>query len=261
MTDAYQFIRCNSTDGVAEITLDRPPVNVIDREMTLEYHAALEAADADQAVKVIVLNGAGRGLSGGVDLKYMESFDAPDMHAFLRLFYVETIRICRALTKPIIASVHGYAREGACTLAFACDMVIAADDSDFGYPGVPVIGAPPGMHTWFLQRLIGRMKAAELIFTGKPIGAAEAERAGLITRVVPRGELRAATMALAGEIAAMSPLALKTARDFIYACEDLDFADVPEAALKVVSDAFDTEDSKEARRAFNEKREPVWTGR
>ena len=95
-----QLIRYPVQAGIAEITLDRPPVNLIDREMTLQYHAALKRADTDDAVRVIVLNGAGKGLSGGVDIKYMESFDAPDMHAFLRLFYVDTIKICRALTKP-----------------------------------------------------------------------------------------------------------------------------------------------------------------
>jgi len=261
MSNPPTFIRTTIHDTIAVVTLDRPPVNLINRDLTLEYHAALRAADANAAIKVIVVNGAGRGLSGGVDLKFMESFDGDEMAAFLRLFYIDTIRLCRALSKPIIASVHGFAREGACTLAFACDMVIAADDSDFGYPGVPNIAAPPGMHTWFLQRLIGRMKAAELILTGKPMGAVEADRAGLITRAVPADRLHEETMKLAGDVAAMSPLALKTARDFIYTCEDLDFADVPEAALKVVSDAFNSEDSKEARRAFNEKRAPKWTGR
>ena len=261
MSERYEFITIGNEAGVRTITLDRPPVNLIDREMTLEYHAALRAADADVAVKVIVLNGAGRGLSGGVDLKYMESFSAAEMRDFLRLFYIETFNICRSLSKPIIASVHGYAREGACTLSMAFDMIIAADNSDFGYPGVPVIGAPPGMHTWFLQRFLGRMKAAELIFTGKPINAREAETAGLVTRVVPADSLSNETMKLAKEVASMSPVALKITREYMYVCEDLPFAEVPESALKVVSDAFDTEDSKEARRAFLEKRKPEWTGR
>ena len=183
------------------------------------------------------------------------------MADFLRLFYIETIRCCRALSKPIIAAVQGYAREGACTLAFACDMVIAADDATFGYPGVPNLAAPPGMHVWFLQRLIGRMKAAELILTGKPISAPEADRLGLITRVVPREELRAQTRELAAELAMLSPHGLRITRDFMYAMEDADFADVPEAALAALSAGFDSEDSREARRAFNEKRKPVWKGR
>ena len=256
----YKYIDIRIKEGVGFVTLNRPPVNVIDREMTLEYHDALRELDANNEIKVIVLNGSGKGLSAGIDLKYMETFSSKEMEDFLRIFYVETIKICRALTKPIIASVHGYAREGACTLSMACDMVIAADNSDFGYPGVPVIGAPPGMHTWFLQRLIGRMKAAELILTGKPIGAKTAERAGLITRAVPAESLGNETLKLAKEIAAMSPLALKTARDFIYKCEDMPFSELPEEALKVVSTAFDTEDSKEARRSFLEKRLPQWSG-
>jgi enoyl-CoA hydratase/carnithine racemase len=261
MENPAKFIRYNVVDNVAEITFDRPPLNLIHTDLVLEYFTALDAAENDPDVRVVVVTGAGKGLSAGLDLKYAEHFDAAEMEAFLRLFYVETIARCRAVGKPMIAMVHGYAREGACTLAFACDMVIASDDATFGYPGVPNIAAPPGMHTWFLQRLIGRMKAAELIFTGKAISAAEADNAGLITRMVPREDLRAETMALAADIAAMSPLALRNAKDFMYRMEDADFADVPEAALEVVSSAFDSEDSKEARRAFNEKRKPVWTGR
>jgi enoyl-CoA hydratase/carnithine racemase len=261
MEKPARFIRYQVTDGIAEIILDKPPLNLIDRDLVLEYFAALERADKDADVRVVVLSGAGAGLSAGLDLKYAEQFSAADMKDFLRLFYVETIQRCRALSKPMIAMVQGYAREGACTLAFACDMVIASDDATFGYPGVPAIAAPPGMHTWFLQRLIGRMKAAELIFTGKAISAEVADQTGLITRMVPRDKLHQETMALAAEIATMSPLALRNARAFMYEVEDMDFAQVPEAALEVVSSAFDSEDSKEARRAFNEKRKPVWTGR
>lgn len=257
----YETLRVDVEDNIARITLDRPPANLIDRLSILEYHSALIAADADSDIRVIVLAGAGKGLSGGVDLKYLETFDSVEMKDFLRLFYVETIRIVRNLNKPILASVHGYAREGACTLAFACDMIIAADDADFGYPGVPNLAGPPGMHVWFLQKLIGRMKAAELIFTGEPITALEAERLGLITRVVAAQTLEEETMRLASKIAQMSPLALKRTRDLLYQMEDMKFEDVPEVALDALSSAFDSEDSKEARKAFKEKRKPVWTGR
>ena len=146
MTESYEFIRYSVTDGVAGIILDRPPLNLIHRAMTLEYFAALEAADKDTDVRVVVLSGAGKGLSGGMDLKFAADFDSAAMHDFLRLFYVENIARCRALSKPMIAMVHGFAREGACTLAFGCDMIIASDDASFGYPGVPNVGIPPGMH-------------------------------------------------------------------------------------------------------------------
>ena len=257
----YQNLRYEVEDQIAKITLDRPPANLINLEMTQEYHAALRKADVDPEVRVIILSGAGDGLSGGVDLKYLEVFDSAQMKEYLSLFYVGTMKLVRSLSKPIIAAVHGYAREGACTLAFACDMIIAADDADFGYPGVPNLAAPPGMHVWILQRLIGRMKAAELLFTGKSLGAAQAERMGLITRVVGAGCLLYEAEKLAQRMAEMSPLALRRTRDLMYKMEDMSFKDVPQAAVEALSSAFDSEDSREARKAFIEKRKPVWTGR
>ncbi len=253
-------IRYSVGDGIASITIDNPPLNLLNRQVTLEYFDALERADSDPEVRVIVLSGAGKGLSAGVDIRMMETFNSSDMKAFLSLFYVEMVKRVRALSKPIIAAVHGYAREGACTLAFTCDMVIASDDADFGYPGVPNLAAPPGMHVWHLQRLLGRMKAAELILTGDPISAKEADRLGLLTKVVPRNELETETMRLASRLAEMSPLALRSTRELMYRMETMDFAHVPATALDAVALAFDSEDSREARKAFNEKRKPVWKG-
>ena len=257
----FEKVRYEVADGIAEITIDNPPLNLLDRQLTQEYLEAVELADNDQNVRVIVLAGSGKGLSAGVDIRMMESFNSSDMKDFLSVFYVDMVKKVRALTKPIIAAVHGYAREGACTLAFTCDMVIASDDADFGYPGVPNLAAPPGMHVWHLQRLLGRMKAAELILTGDPITAQEADRLGLVTKVVPRAELRNATMKLAARLAEMSPLALRRTRELMYRMETMDFAHVPATALDAVSLAFDSDDSREARKAFNEKRKPVWTGK
>ncbi len=259
-TNSYQTLSYSTNNGIAHITFDKPPLNLIDEELTLEYHAALRQAESDQAAKVIVVSGKGKGLSAGLDIKFVESFEQPEMKEFLRLFYVETLSICRNLSKPMITMVHGFAREGACTLAFAGDMVIAADDADFGYPAVPNLAGPPGMHVWFLQRLIGRMKAAELIFTGEPISATEAASLGLITRVAPAEHLETETMALAARIASMSPLALKRTKKLLYEFEDMSFDQVPEVALDALSSAFNSDDSKEARKAFREKRKPKWTG-
>lgn len=261
MTRTYDFLHYDVSEGIASITLDRPPVNAIHEAMTDEYFDALERADKDETVKVIVLAGKGRGLSAGVDLKYLESFGTGEMARFLERFYVEQVERVRGLSKPIIASVHGFAREGACTMAFTCDMIVAADDASFGYPGVPNLAAPPGMHVWHLQKLLGRMRAAELILTGDPIGAEEAGRLGLVTKVVPRADLDSETRRLALRLAQMSPLALRITRDLIYEMENMDFKDVPRRALEATSGAFASEDSKEARRAFNEKRKPVWKGR
>nr|MCH9673597.1 enoyl-CoA hydratase/isomerase family protein [Gammaproteobacteria bacterium] len=241
-------------------TLNRPPVNVIDEKMTLEYFDALEHADRDEQVRVITLSGAGKGLSAGVDIRFLESFGTEEMERFVRMFYVEMLERVRGLSKPIIAAVHGFAREGACTMAIACDMIIAADDATFGYPGVPHLAAPPGMHVWHLQRLLGRPKAAELIFTGDAISAHEAERAGLVTKVVARAVIQEETRKLAERVASMSPLALRKTRELLYQMEDMAFRDVPEAAVRAISEAFASNDSKEARKAFTEKRKPVWTG-
>ncbi len=248
-------------DSIAEIVLDRPPLNLIDEISTLEYHSALRAADADPDVRVIILRGAGKGLSAGVDLHFLDQFDAAAMEKFLRLLYVDTLTIVRNLGKPIIAAVHGYAREGACTLAFACDMIVAADDASFAYPGVSNLAGPPGMHVWYLQRLIGRMRAAELVFTGEPIDAQTACALGMITKVVPADSLLDATRGLAGKLVKMSPLALHRTRKLFFEMEDADFREVPEMALLALAAAFDSADGREARRAYLEKRQPKWTGK
>lgn len=259
MSDSpYNGLQYLVEEGIAHIVLDRPPLNLIDEVLTREYHEALRCADANVDCKVIVLSGAGKGLSGGLDIKFLETFEQVEMEQFLRLFYVDTLAICRSLSKPLITMVQGYAREGACTLAFAGDLIIAADDADFGYPAVPNLAGPPGMHVWILQRLIGRMKAAELIYTGEPISARDASSMGLITKAVPAVSLKAETFRLASKIAAMSPLAIQRTRELLFAMEDMPFSEVPDVALKALSESFSSEDSKEARLAFREKRKPNW---
>ena len=260
-SDSFANLIFSVDNKIAEIILNRPPLNLLTEEVTREFHAALKLADDDPDVRVIVFSGSGKGLSGGLDFKTVENFNSSQMKQFLRLFYVETMAIGRNLNKPFITMVHGFAREGALTLAYAGDMIVAADDADFGYPAVPTLAGPPGMHVWFLQRILGRMRAAELIFTGEPIGAIEAEQLGLITRAVPAKQLREETMKLAGKIASMSPLALKRTRKLLYEFEDSTFDEVPERALEALSSAFDSEDNKEALRSFREKRAPKWKGR
>ena len=144
MTTSFEYLQYSLEDGIAEIRLDRPPLNLIDLDLSHEYLAALDLANSDQAAKVIVLSGEGKGLSAGVDIKVLRDYDSAQMREFVELFYVEQVRRVRGLSKPIMAAVQGFAREGACTMAFSCDMVVAADDATFGYPGVPNLAAPPG---------------------------------------------------------------------------------------------------------------------
>ncbi|MEC8471236.1 MAG: enoyl-CoA hydratase/isomerase family protein, partial [Pseudomonadota bacterium] len=120
----YSALRYRVAEGIAHIVLDRPPLNLIDEVLTREYHDALQRAEASTDCRVIILSGSGRGLSGGLDIKFVEAFGQEKMEQFLRLFYVDTLAICRSLSKPLITMVQGYAREGACTLAFAGDLII-----------------------------------------------------------------------------------------------------------------------------------------
>jgi enoyl-CoA hydratase/carnithine racemase len=262
MTDHnFQTLKYSVADNIAHIIFDRPPANLIDDLSTREFLDALDLADKDSNARVVVLSGNGKGLSGGVDLKFLEKFGPTEMKEFLGQFYIKTVERIRSLQKPSIAGVHGYAREGACTIAFACDMIIASDDADFGYPGVPNLAAPPGMHVWHLQKLIGRMKAAKLIFTGDPISAQEAEKLGLITDIVPREKLMGEVFSLAQKLTKMSPHALRISKELMYRVEDMSFREVPATALDAMAVAFGSEDSLEARKAFIEKRPPVWKGK
>ncbi len=156
--------------------------------------------------------------------------------------------------------MNGPALEAGCTIAFACDMIVAADTASLGYPGLAV-GVPPGSHIWHAQRIVGRMKAAQMIFTAEPIGAVEAERIGLITKVVPADKLEEETLRLASRIASMSPALLKITRELFYRVENMDYWTAIKTIADTVSLSFDTMDSKEGRRAFVEKRKPVWQGK
>jgi len=261
MSKHYETILYEKEGNTATITLNRPPLNVINTDMMLEYLDALTIADNDPEIRVIVLTGAGRALSGGIDIKYFRHSGAAEMHDFMDLFYVKMMDRVRSLSKPIIASVHGIARAGACTLAFVCDMIIADEDATFGYPEIRNLGSPPGIHVWHVQRLVGQKKAFELLFTAEPIGATEAERIGLITKVVPNERLKEETHALASRVASMSPVALKFTRELFYRVENMDLR----TAVRTVADSaclcFDFEDSREARDAFIEKRTPVFRGK
>ena len=186
--ERLQIFALRCSEGIASIKLDRP-VNAIHEAMTDEYFDALDHADRDDAVKVIVLSGEGKGLSAGADLKYLAGFGTDEMARFLEKFYIEQVEKVRGLrnrSSPRCMDTRGKVP----TMAFTCDMVVASDDSSFGYPGCPTQHHPVCMSGTY-RNSSGRMRAAELILTGDPIDAAEAGRLGLVTKVVPRAELRA----------------------------------------------------------------------
>ena len=238
--------------------MNRPPVNAIDHAMIDAIHAALRAADADRAVRAIVLTSALDGVfCGGMDLKMVDAGDAQDLRAFVNKFYMETMDIQYALSKPTIVAINGPARGAGMTLAITADVSVAADDIDLGYPEIDV-GVIPAIHYAHLPRQISRHKAFELLFGGQPIAAAEGRDLGLINRLVPRAELVTAATDMAQLFAAKSPTIMALGRRSFMRANDLDYRRNVENQIETLCNVFSTADGREGVRAFVEKRAPRW---
>ena len=246
------------TDHIATIAMHRAPVNAIDDPMIDAIHTALRRADADPAVRVVLLTSALDGVfCGGMDLKMVDRGDALDLREFVYKFYMETMDIQYRMRKPSIAVINGPARGAGMTLAINCDMIMAADDVDLGYPEIDV-GLIPAIHYVQLPRQISRYKAFELLFLGQPIAATEAAELGLINHAVPRAELMTKTLALAQVLAAKSPTIMALGRTSFMRANDLDYRRNVENQIETLCNVFATADGREGLRAFVEKRAARW---
>jgi len=246
--------------GVALVTLDRrEALNALSSGLLAELDAKLAALDADPDCRAIVITGAGeRAFAAGADVRELSAETPDTLHASDPFAAVDRVA---TLATPTIAAVRGFALGGGCELAMACDMLIAGDDAKFGQPEI-LIGVIPGAGgTQRLARAIGKARAMELVLTGRHIDAAEADRLGLVTRVVPAAETVATALELAATIAAMPPLAVRAAKAAVRAGQDLALAD----GLRYERDRFEalfaTDDQREGMAAFLEKRRATWTGR
>jgi len=254
----FKNILYECAEGVAKITINRPPLNILDIETLLELTTALERARDNVDVRVIVITGAGdRAFSAGLDIKdhFPERIETA-LNVFNKVFHLLV-----NVNKPSLAVVHGFALGGGCELASGCDIVIASEKAQFGQPEISV-GAIPSVATVLLPRLIGRKKAFELILTGDVIDAAEAKRIGLVNQVVPPEKLETASKELINKLKDKSPVVLKLTRMAIRQTIDLDF----EKALDNVTSIYlnllmRTEDAVEGLKAFLEKRKPQWKGK
>ena len=246
--------------GVALVTLDRrEALNALSYDLIAELDAKLAALDADPACRAIVITGAGsRAFAAGADVRELSVATVESLRGADPFSAVDRVA---ALATPTIAAVRGFALGGGCELAMACDMLVAGDDATFGQPEI-LIGVIPGAGgTQRLTRAIGKARAMELILTGRRIDAAEADRLGLVTRVVPAADTLAAALELAARVASMPPLAVRAAKAAVVATQDLGLAEGLRVERRAFEDLFATADQREVMAAFLEKRPAVWTGR
>ena len=256
----YETILVEVADGVATITLNRPDsLNALNSAMRRELLAAVKASGRDEAVRAVVITGAGRGFCSGADLR-----GGAAERAFRRVLtdeYNPLISAIRELPRPVIAAVNGVAAGAGVSLALACDLVYAAEEARFIQAFVRIGLVPDSGSTRTLVRTLGRHRAASLAFSGEPLSAADAKAAGLVNEVVPAAELAGTVHAAAAALAAGPTRAIALAKRSINHAEDALLAEslAMEAGLQEL--AGRTDDHAEGVAAFGEKREPRFIGR
>jgi len=259
--DRSEAIRYVVDGAVATITLNRPDaLNAFDRPLKVELLAALRRTDRDPAVRAVILTGTGRAFSAGQDLRESFGGDDPTLADELRERYNPVILAIHELSKPIIAAVNGVAAGAGCSLALACDMRIAAEGASFVLAFGRVGLVPDSGATWFLPRLVGAARAAELALIGEPVSAEEAARIGLVNRVVPADELESASLELARRIADGSPVANRLTKRGIGYAATSSLAEALEHEAILQGIAGRSSDHREGVAAFREKRPPRFTG-
>ena len=245
-----QFRSTVHDDGVAEVVLDRPPVNALDAAGWNALAAEIEALGRRAGVRVIVIRAEGRGFCAGVDIKELNA--DPGLIVAVNAGNYATFKAVHLNPVPVIAAVHGFVLGGGIGICGAADIVIAADDASFGLPEVDRGAMGGAAH---LQRMFGVQKTRYLFFTGEMIGAPEALRLGAIERVVPRAELRDTALAVAAKIAAKSPAMIRIAKEALTGIEDGDLEAKYRWEQGFTLQAYMSPDSAETRRAFVDKRE------
>lgn len=256
---SYQTILVKQDGRVGVITLNRPEaLNALNVQLCNEVLAAARDFDADPEIGAIIITGSGRAFAAGADIKEMAPRTYMDMYT--QNWFDGWDDLARVRT-PMIAAVAGHALGGGCELAMICDLIIAADNANFGQPEIK-LGVIPGMGgSQRLTRAIGKSKAMEMVLTGRTMGAEEAERAGLVARVVPAAELLDDALATAAKIAGMSkPIAL-LAKEAVNAANEMSLAEGVHFERRLNHSCWATEDQKEGMAAFIEKRLPEFNHR
>lgn len=255
----YEFVRTETDGPVGIVTIDRPQVlNALNPRTIAELTEALEAFDADDAIGCMILTGGERAFAAGADITQMVDASPVDV---LRDENSRRWARLRALHKPLIAAVSGYALGGGCELALTCDLIVASDTAQFGQPEVKlgIIPGAGGTQRW--ARTAGRTRAMEIMLTGDPVSAVEAQRLGIVNRVVPAGAHLDEARRLARTIASRPPLAVRLAKEAVNQSQEMSLSAGLELERKLFSLLFASEDTREGMRAFLEKRPARFHGR
>jgi 2-(1,2-epoxy-1,2-dihydrophenyl)acetyl-CoA isomerase len=249
-------------DGpVATLTLDRPSaLNALTVPIKVALRDALDSIAVDPSVRAVILTGAGRAFCAGQDLAERDEPDAAPLDVELRERYNPIIRALRSMGQPVIAAVNGVAAGAGASLAFACDLRIAAEEARFVLAFGRIGLVPDSGATWFLPRLVGPAKAAELALVGDAVDAAEALRLGLVSQVVPGDQLMSEAMALAVRLAEGAPLALSLTKGALERSLTIVLDEALEGEAKLQGIAGASADHAEGLAAFREKRPPRFTG-
>ena len=255
----YETLLVETHGPVLLIRLNRPAaLNAINATLGRELLGALAAFEADAGLRCAVITGSEKAFAAGADVKDMAGKTTADMLA--HNYFAEFDLISR-IRKPIIAAVAGFALGGGCELAMMCDFVIAAENAKFGQPEI-TLGAAPGMGgSQRLTRLVGKSKAMDMVLTGRTMDAVEAERAGIVSRIVPLGRLVDEALAVAAKIAEMAPLAVLANKEMVNAALETPLAQGILFERRLFHSLFALADRKEGMMAFIEKRKPVFTGK
>jgi enoyl-CoA hydratase len=257
---SYEYILTETRGRVALITLNRPKqLNALAPKLMQELGAALYAFDADDGVGAIVITGSEKAFAAGADIGVMKDFDF--QHAFKTNYITRDWEHLRNVRKPVIGAVAGYALGGGCELAMMCDIVIAAESAKFGQPEITLGILPGSGGTQRLPRAVGKAKAMDLCLTARMMDAQEAERAGLVSRVVPNDKLLEEAMAAAEKIAAQSLPATMMIKEAVNRAYESTLSEGVLFERRLFHAAFALDDQKEGMAAFVEKRKPKFKHR
>lgn len=260
----YEAIIFSTSGPIATIKLNRPDkLNAFGGPMREEILDALAKVNADDTIRVLVVTGQGRGFSAGGDIDHLKQLrENKDEESFRRVLASgqQISRMMRSMPKPVIAAVNGSCAGAGFSFALACDVRIASDLAIFGASFARIGLHPDWGGSWFLPRLVGSANACELVFTGSMISAQEAERIGLVNRVVPHTELMPTVHELASTMSRSSPQVLRLAKESIYRSLSSDLETAFARETQVQSECFHSEDFLEGLRAFKERRRPEFKG-